>query len=411
MKKIVVSMFLFGILMSAGAQVPKYVPTDSLKGWWPFNGNANDESGNGNHGTVSGATLIPDRFGNLNSAYSFDGSADYIDCGNSKGLSITGSISISVWVLSKNLSGDHGIVSKMNTSNQATYDLITSGSKIRWGTTNGQFQYSNDISTNNWVHVTVVFDRQKLTNSLYINGVFESEVSTDNLNIPVNNDHLFIGAHQPGNVSNWSWNGFIDDVCIWNRVLTNEEINRLYYACAKSITKEPDNQAMFSGNALFTCFSDDTLLTYQWQTDLGTGWANLTNAGQYKGVNTDSLKVSNVSSGNNNQLFRCVVKGNCLTDTTRIVSLKVWGVGINDINQEVISVYPNPAGDVINFNLQANFREAVVKIFDASGKLVLSQTIHSTDAPQINVAQLSKGIYSVELSIDGKQFSCSFKKE
>jgi hypothetical protein len=43
-----------------------------LVGYWPFNGNANDESGNGNHGTVNGATLTTDRFGNAGKAYSFE---------------------------------------------------------------------------------------------------------------------------------------------------------------------------------------------------------------------------------------------------------------------------------------------------------------------------------------------------
>ena len=55
------------------AQIPNYVPTDSLVSWWPFNGNANDQSNNGNNGIVNGATLSNDRFSNQNSAYSFDG--------------------------------------------------------------------------------------------------------------------------------------------------------------------------------------------------------------------------------------------------------------------------------------------------------------------------------------------------
>ena len=63
---------------SAHAQIPSYVPTNGLVGWWPFNGNANDESGNGNHGTVNGATLAADRFGNAGKAYSFDGVDDNI---------------------------------------------------------------------------------------------------------------------------------------------------------------------------------------------------------------------------------------------------------------------------------------------------------------------------------------------
>ena len=63
--------------------VPNYVPTNGLVGWWPFNGNANDESGNGNHGTVNGVSLTSDRFGNASSAYNFDGLANYIKVANS----------------------------------------------------------------------------------------------------------------------------------------------------------------------------------------------------------------------------------------------------------------------------------------------------------------------------------------
>ena len=54
---------------------------DGLVAHYPFNGNANDESGNGNHGTVYGAALVDDKDGNPDSAYGFDGIDDYIDCG------------------------------------------------------------------------------------------------------------------------------------------------------------------------------------------------------------------------------------------------------------------------------------------------------------------------------------------
>ena len=46
---------------------------NGILGYWPFCGNANDTSGNGNNGIVTGANLTSDRFGNINSAYSFDG--------------------------------------------------------------------------------------------------------------------------------------------------------------------------------------------------------------------------------------------------------------------------------------------------------------------------------------------------
>ncbi|MBK7031388.1 MAG: hypothetical protein IPH45_20325 [Bacteroidales bacterium] len=58
------------------------IPTNGLSAWYPFNGNANDLSGNGNDGTVNGATLTTDRFGNPNSAYSFNGTTDFIGINN-----------------------------------------------------------------------------------------------------------------------------------------------------------------------------------------------------------------------------------------------------------------------------------------------------------------------------------------
>ena len=62
----------FAITTITLAQVPTYVPTSGLVGWWPFTGNAIDSSGNGHNGTVTGATLVSDRFGNFSSAYFFN---------------------------------------------------------------------------------------------------------------------------------------------------------------------------------------------------------------------------------------------------------------------------------------------------------------------------------------------------
>jgi len=54
------------------------ITRDSLVAEYLFNGNADDASGNGFHGVVHSATPAPDRFGNPNSAYAFDGKDDYI---------------------------------------------------------------------------------------------------------------------------------------------------------------------------------------------------------------------------------------------------------------------------------------------------------------------------------------------
>lgn len=69
-KLLLFSLFSINILI---AQVPSYVPLNGLVAYFPFSGNANDSSGNGNNGTVNGAILDNDRNGIANSAYNFDG--------------------------------------------------------------------------------------------------------------------------------------------------------------------------------------------------------------------------------------------------------------------------------------------------------------------------------------------------
>jgi hypothetical protein len=71
----VVAMSVIGVLVAPPTLAGL---NDGLVAYYPFNGNANDESGNGNHGTVHGATLTADRFGNANSAYKFNGTDDRI---------------------------------------------------------------------------------------------------------------------------------------------------------------------------------------------------------------------------------------------------------------------------------------------------------------------------------------------
>ncbi|MFW9930969.1 MAG: hypothetical protein ACFFD1_16390, partial [Candidatus Thorarchaeota archaeon] len=70
-----------------------------LVAYYPFNGNAKDESGNGNDGVIIGASATKDRFGTRNSAYSFDGVDDYIEVADSRSLNFTNSFTISAWYL------------------------------------------------------------------------------------------------------------------------------------------------------------------------------------------------------------------------------------------------------------------------------------------------------------------------
>ena len=76
MKKV----FILGMIVLSFIAVSAHAGiNDGLVAYYPFNGNVNDESGHENHGTVIGANPTTDRFGNADSAYSFDGEDDYLD--------------------------------------------------------------------------------------------------------------------------------------------------------------------------------------------------------------------------------------------------------------------------------------------------------------------------------------------
>ena len=106
--------------------------SEGLVAYYPFNGNANDESGNGNDGTVNGATLTEDRFGNTGSAYGFDGVDDYINKGNLNNIDVSGSVTISVWIYKKSTAQKNIVnISQSLGSSQPQFGMLYSLEKIR----------------------------------------------------------------------------------------------------------------------------------------------------------------------------------------------------------------------------------------------------------------------------------------
>jgi len=99
MKKNLLFFFCVLAFQMAKAQVPNYIPADSLKGWWPFNGNANDNSPNANNGTVNGAVLTNDRFNSPNKAYAFNAVSSNIQT-NWPGILGNNARTISFWFYS-----------------------------------------------------------------------------------------------------------------------------------------------------------------------------------------------------------------------------------------------------------------------------------------------------------------------
>ena len=228
------------------------IPTDGLVAYYPFNGNANDESSFDNHGTVNGATLTTDRFGNNDRAYSFDGDGDSIlsdyiiepqstvtfsfwaktteqtrrmtvmnqDCNGSENCDDTFAL-----VLNKFLNSavvcEYG---HMDTSPQS-FGYI-GGS--HYGTVN------HEVANSGWQHYALIIgenNNYSYSNfKFYVNGVlsetgcdhnwggWEYEYANISLAIGKGNSYTLEGDYL----------GEIDDVAIWNRALSDEEIANLY---------------------------------------------------------------------------------------------------------------------------------------------------------------------------------------
>ena len=232
---ILLSFFLILISgMGFSQSVPSYVPTNGLVGWWGFNGNAQDGSGNGNHGTVIGATLTTDRFGNQNAAYSFNGSSSHIKVNNSSSLESV-NLSISFWIQSTGNQFQQVFYKvSPNTALNETYsvplNLLQPGT-INFDLKNNNcnpglgWQYSSSFigPVSNWSYFTLVHDGS--TSKIYRNGQLLNSFSRTFLISNCPGGDLLIGC-------DWQFNnklnGKLDDIGIWNRALTPQEITNLY---------------------------------------------------------------------------------------------------------------------------------------------------------------------------------------
>ena len=226
---------------------------------------------------------------------------------------------------------------------------------------------------------------------------------------PINNGTYNFGSSISGLAQ--YFNGKLDDIGIWNRALDSCEVKDLFDGslgnCCTSnpITSQPANQSTSIGNDATFSFTDNlTGATYQWQMNAGTGYSDLSNAGQFSGTDTQTLTISSTSMSNNNTLYRCVVteSASC-SDTTDVVTLTVSesGTSINELNSALVKIYPNPSDGIINLVLN-DYSAGKIVLTDMLGKEVLNKSFTSKEV-QINLKSLaSKGTYFAKvIDLDG----------
>lgn len=303
---------------------------------YPFNGNAKDMSGNGNHGVVNGATLTTDRFGKANSAYSFDGKSSFIKVPSIGSTAFNSDFSIEAWVNIRDftnpyphiIQGENNFLAFHTTGSAYT---VQQQSKISFYTVYGSkitdqqpitgtrlIPNNAIIPVNKWNQI--VISKLKDTIRYYYNGAMEYKGFYENKPLILGN-YLLIGT-AINSQSDYTLNGVIDDIKIYQKALSTSEITSLY---------------------------------------------------------------------NENKCFETI----SVTDTLRISSI----AGINSLPESFgdIKVYPNPAHDILNISISKPSTDYNIKIADNMGKTIYTSAMTSNNL-QINLNQFTaKGLYLIQI--------------
>ena len=210
-------------------------------GFWNFDGNANDQSGNGNNGTVYGASLAQDRLGNNNSAYHFQvsssggwGSAQDRIVVPNPSIGNNNAFTVSSWVYLETKPGSfanrpHTIMGRWDGNgtsvfrHQINYDGTISTNLLDGSSSN---TYSSvAINYNEWKHIVISYDGTTLKH--FIDGQKVGE-QVFNYQINSSTSDLTFGELHMGNGHWYLFSGYMDELGYWNRALNPQEIQQLY---------------------------------------------------------------------------------------------------------------------------------------------------------------------------------------
>ena len=305
---------------------------DGLVAYYPFNGNANDESGSGNPGTVNGATLTTDRFGNAGSAYSFDGVDDLIEVPDNPMFHFTDQMTVAAWVNPSEISGLHTIVNKWYSMDSYMLHIENDNFNFVVVFPGGEWGQPVNVTTQatagTWTHVASVFDGQRTF--LYINGQLAASQAAIGT-LQDSDRPISIGNHP-------SWNAFqgaIDEVRLYSRNLSASEIQELYNEGIPTLTISPA-----SGSYVTTQGFDLTLIV------------------KAPGLSVEALSATLDGSDVTDALVRCVIPGTLVSggETFRCpgVTGGTFGIGIHTLEVAIDLSDGSSVSDTVTWDVKAN---------------------------------------------------------
>ena len=200
--------------------------SNGLVAWYPLDGNGTDLSATANHGTVHGATPTADRRGEAGKALLFEGSGsnDYVQAPFNQALS-SSSFSYSIWARPTSTTTNHGSPITFR-GNGGGFNLYKMPTNIwsHWTGDGSWRKFDAQAISLNWT--ALAFTHDGTTGKCYQNGILVASLNKNYL--PNQSEVLRIGSGSASNGPTYFFKGAIDEVRIWNRVLSAEEISSLY---------------------------------------------------------------------------------------------------------------------------------------------------------------------------------------
>jgi hypothetical protein len=393
--------------------IPSYVPKDGLVGWWPFNGNANDESGNGNNGTVNGATLTTDRNGNVNNAYEFYGENSIIKADKIK-IPTTKNISISFWLNTDNIIEDIEFIKLGNYERSSTWGIIVGKGVfgknensiiLNYGRgcqgTGGQ-ALVHPIKISNWQNLTFVSKGLNDSTTIYLNGLFIGK--TKNM--------TSIGSCDYQNLLFGFIKAKLDDIAILNRALTDQEVKQLYEGCTKeTATSSSFKSYVFTNNSSINLSANPAKGTFSGEAVTNNAfYPSKAKLGKNHVKYTFKNSTGCADSTNFEMIMVDTLGNKCSTyDTLKIKVQLTTGMKAGQI--ATMNVYPNPTSDIIIIEASdvAALNGYSYKMVDLQGKQVYKELVTKAKT-EISLKSIgTKGVYILHI-LDEKGVSIENKK-
>lgn len=393
---------------------------NDLIAYYPFNGNAQDESGNGHHGKVSGAQLTSDRLGIKNTAYSFNGLGDFIDIGKLPLEKFT----ISAWILTEENNIGAILDNNRDKANNSGYTLIYGNGTGNFNGIYGHIGWSGIekntlipsnkkfIQPGSWNQIT--FSYENGTGKLYLNGNIIAVKDSMN-SVTSNIENTLIGK------SVWGGNlfkGKIDDISIFNRALNPDEINyistpiRIKWSTGDTLPeiKVPPIKAKYKvtitkGN--LTIVDSIIVIPGSIKEKPKLNWLGNIFLADTGFINYEWIVDGKPIAAGSSNAFKPTLKGlyqvkvmnnlGC-TDTSSSFNLIVTGFNpISNSRNSGFLIYPNPTKNTLNIIKPDITRSSLqYGIYSINGELLKSGTLNRIKNT-LNLSEFKKGYYILSI--------------